>query len=76
MENAGVPPAVRDLVVRCTAKKPEDRPASFQAIADELRGILAGGMKSATQSVPRTAPPAASDLESRFAPILIAAPRW
>lgn len=64
MEKAGVPPAVRDLVLRCTAKKPEDRPASFQAIADELRGILAGGMKSATQSVPRTAPPAAT--KSRF----------
>ena len=30
MENAGVPPAVRDLVMRCTAKKPEDRPQSFQ----------------------------------------------
>ena len=42
MENAGVPPAVRDLVVRCTAKKPEERPQSFRAISEELRGILAG----------------------------------
>ena len=56
MENAGVPPAVRDLVVRCTAKKPEERPQSFKAIADELRGILAGEAKSAvTQPVPKTA---------------------
>ena len=47
MENAGVPPAVRDLVVRCTAKKPEERPQSFKAVAEELRGILAGESKSA-----------------------------
>ena len=61
MENAGVPPAVRDLVVRCTAKKPEDRPPSFKAVADELRGILAGDSKSAAtrpvfQVVARPAP--------------------
>jgi len=55
MENAGVPPAVCDLVLRCTAKKPEDRPASFRAISDELRGILAGEAKSATQALPKTA---------------------
>jgi formylglycine-generating enzyme required for sulfatase activity/tRNA A-37 threonylcarbamoyl transferase component Bud32 len=55
MENAGVPPAVRDLVVRCTAKKPEERPQSFKAIADELRGILAGQARSATQPVPKAA---------------------
>jgi formylglycine-generating enzyme required for sulfatase activity len=60
MESAGVPPAVRDLVVRCTAKKPEDRPQSFKAVADELRGILAGESRSAaTQPVPRAAMPAA-----------------
>src|SRR5439155_19578305 len=45
MEKAGVPPSVRDLVLRCTAKKPEDRPQSFQAISEELRGILAGEKK-------------------------------
>jgi len=59
MENAGVPPAVRDLVVRCTAKKPEDRPQTFKAIAEELRGILAGEAKSATQPVPKAATPPA-----------------
>jgi len=42
MEKAGVPPAVRDLVLRCTAKKPEDRPQSFKAVSEELRGMLAG----------------------------------
>jgi serine/threonine-protein kinase len=42
MEKAGVPAAVRDLILRCTAKKAEDRPASFQIVSDELRGILRG----------------------------------
>ena len=56
MENAGVPPAVRDLVMRCTAKKPEDRPQTFRAISEELRGILAGDSKSATQPVPKAPP--------------------
>jgi formylglycine-generating enzyme required for sulfatase activity/tRNA A-37 threonylcarbamoyl transferase component Bud32 len=57
MENAGVPPVVRDLVTRCTAKKPEDRPQSFKAISEELRGILAGDAKSATQVVHKAAAP-------------------
>ena len=57
MENAGVPPAVRDLILRCTAKKPEDRPQSFQEIADEIRAILAGSAKSTTKPVPKSAPP-------------------
>jgi formylglycine-generating enzyme required for sulfatase activity len=58
MEKAGVPQAVRDLVLRCTAKKPEDRPQSFQAISEELRGILAGEKKVVAQ--PIAAPPAKS----------------
>src|SRR5262249_10878326 len=55
MENAGVAPAVRDLVSRCTAKKPDQRPQTFQAIAEELRGILARESKpAATQPVPKS----------------------
>jgi serine/threonine-protein kinase len=77
MENAGVPPAVRELVTRCTAKKPEDRPQTFQAIAEELRGILAGDSKSATQSIPRAAPvskaPAPVQVEKNRMPIGIGA---
>ncbi|MBZ5631972.1 MAG: protein kinase [Acidobacteriia bacterium] len=57
MENAGVPPAVRDLVMRCTAKKAEERPQTFRAISEELRGILAGDAKSATQTVPKDVAP-------------------
>ena len=55
LDNAGVSPSVRDLVVRCTAKKPEDRPQSFAAIAQELRGILAGDSPSTTRIVPTAA---------------------
>ena len=39
---AGTPPNVIDLIERCTAKKPEQRIQSFNAIADALKGILAG----------------------------------
>jgi formylglycine-generating enzyme required for sulfatase activity/tRNA A-37 threonylcarbamoyl transferase component Bud32 len=60
MDHAGVPPAVRDLVLRCTAKKPEDRPQSFRAVSEELRRILSGSAgsvaaeaKSTTQPVPQ-----------------------
>jgi serine/threonine-protein kinase len=66
MENAGVPPAVRDLVVRCTAKKPEERPQSFKAITEELRGILAGKAESATQPVPKAPVP---DAKVQAAPV-------
>jgi len=58
MENAGVPPAVRDLVMRCTAKKAEERPQNFRVISEELRAILAGDTKSATQALPKAATPA------------------
>jgi formylglycine-generating enzyme required for sulfatase activity/tRNA A-37 threonylcarbamoyl transferase component Bud32 len=55
MEKAGVPPAVRDLVMRCTAKKAEERPQTFRAISEELRRILASDAKSATQTIPKAA---------------------
>jgi len=77
MENAGVPPAVRDLVVRCTAKKPEDRPASFTVVAEELRGILSGDAKSAaTQPVPRAAAPPAPVQPLPAIPDKSKAPMW
>jgi len=43
IENAGAPPAVRQLLLRCTAKRPEDRPQSFRGIIEELREIRSGG---------------------------------
>jgi serine/threonine-protein kinase len=37
MENAGVPPAVRDLILRATAKTPEQRPQSMREVLAALR---------------------------------------
>jgi hypothetical protein len=51
MENAGAPPAVRELVLRCTAKKPEDRPRSFRTIVEELRGMITGATGSTTRAI-------------------------
>ncbi len=52
MENAGSPPAVRDLVARCTSKDPAARPQTFGAIIEELGGLLAGEGASRTQIRP------------------------
>ncbi|HEV3021961.1 MAG TPA: serine/threonine-protein kinase, partial [Pirellulales bacterium] len=41
--NAALPPAFSDLIVRLLAKRPDDRPASAEAVADQLRAIAAGG---------------------------------
>ena len=40
--NAAIPPAFSDLIVRLLAKRPVDRPASAEAVADQLRAIAAG----------------------------------
>jgi formylglycine-generating enzyme required for sulfatase activity/tRNA A-37 threonylcarbamoyl transferase component Bud32 len=62
MEQAGAPPAVRDLVMRCTAKKVEDRPQTFKAIMEELRAIMAGDSASRTQALPQVQSPASIPL--------------
>jgi hypothetical protein len=54
MEKAGVPPPVRDLVMRCTAKSAADRPQDFSTISESLRGILSGAEAGNTQAVPQT----------------------
>ena len=51
MENAGVPPAIRDLVMKCTAKDAADRPATLQMVADEIRAIAAGNVDTRTQPI-------------------------
>jgi len=38
---AGIPASLSDLIIRCTAKKPEDRLQSFGAIRQMLLGVLA-----------------------------------
>jgi serine/threonine protein kinase len=39
--NPGLPPGLSDLILRLLAKKPEDRPASAQAVVEALRVIEA-----------------------------------
>ena len=51
MVNAGAPPQVRALVVRCVEKKPEDRPQGFRSVVEELRGLVAGSTGERTQPV-------------------------
>ena len=53
MENAGAPPAVRDLVMRCTAKSASDRPQGFPPIIEALRAILSGAEGNRPQTVPQ-----------------------
>lgn len=40
LEKEGIPQPLIDLVSRCAAKQPEDRPASFGAIAGEIEALL------------------------------------
>ena len=42
LHEAGVPQAVCDLVARCTAKKPEERPQGFEMVCGELERAIAG----------------------------------
>jgi serine/threonine protein kinase len=51
MVNAGAPPPVRVLVLRCVEKKAEDRPQSFRIVVEELRGIILGSTGERTQPV-------------------------
>jgi formylglycine-generating enzyme required for sulfatase activity/tRNA A-37 threonylcarbamoyl transferase component Bud32 len=53
MENAGVPPAVRDLVARCAAKETTARPQGFGPVVAELDAMLAGEGAGRTQSAPQ-----------------------
>jgi serine/threonine-protein kinase len=51
MENAGAPPAVRDMVMRCTAKDAANRPQGFPPIIEALRDVISGANDSKTQAV-------------------------
>lgn len=69
LAQAGLPASLSDLIIRCTAKKPEDRLQSFGAIRSTLLAILAevqGGAPAAAM-----AGPAASGIKA--GPVLVAA---
>ena len=51
LRQTDAPPAVADLVAKCTAKKPAERPQGFGPVCEELERILAG-------LEPAAAPPA------------------
>ncbi len=51
MVNAGAPPQVRALVLRCVEKKAEDRPPGFRVVVEELRGLISGSAVEKTQAV-------------------------
>ncbi|MBL8177818.1 MAG: protein kinase [Bryobacterales bacterium] len=59
LQQSGAPAELIGLVQRCASKKPEERPASFEAVIAELEAILAhiqGAPKSAPAQPP-TQPP-------------------
>ena len=59
LENAGVPPAIRDLVLRCTAKPPEQRPQTMREVIEVLHRATprTGSVTTRTLTTP-SAPPA------------------
>jgi formylglycine-generating enzyme required for sulfatase activity/tRNA A-37 threonylcarbamoyl transferase component Bud32 len=70
MENAGVPPPVRALVLRCVEKNPEDRPRGFREVVEELQRLIAGSGVERTQPVFMQTVP----LPVAAAPPVVAAP--
>ena len=42
LRQAGAPQSICDLVARCTAKAPNDRPPGFAPVVEELERVLAG----------------------------------
>ncbi len=47
-----VPPAVSDLIARCTAKDIAQRPPNFEAVASEIERILSGAAAPASPPAP------------------------
>jgi eukaryotic-like serine/threonine-protein kinase len=73
LETAGIPQRMRDLVVRCTAKNPADRPQGMAPVIAEIESILGA---STPTPAPRPAPPPAAPpapaLAKRTNPMLFA----
>src|ERR1019366_4842384 len=60
LENSGAPPAVRELILTCTAKAAEQRPQSLREVIEVLRHATpsAGGAATRTLLTTPSAPPA------------------
>jgi len=67
---AGLPQALTDLIIKCTAKKPEERITGFTAIRKELDSIIAGlqGGGAAAASAAAGAKPAATAAKKEAKP--------
>ena len=78
MLNAGVPPEVRTLVLRCVEKKAEDRPQGFGVVVQELRALMATAVSERTRPVAmQTAPlPVQKNPEPVIASTRSRAPIW
>jgi len=50
-----LPKSLEELVLRCLAKSPDDRPANAEEIADDLDSILAQNLEDIADDVPATA---------------------
>jgi len=75
MENSGVPPAIRELVLKCTAKDAADRPATLKEVAEEIRAIASGsGEDTRTKPVPTQGAGMAMDPDAPTAAITTVRP--
>ena len=69
LENAGVPPSIRDLILRCTAKAAEQRPQSLREVIEVLRrATLSGSVASGVTDRTLVTTPAASAAPSAQLP--------
>ena len=57
LHEAGVPQSVCDLIARCTAKKPAERPQGFAPVSAELDRLIAQ-LDAPTMVLPAATPPA------------------
>lgn len=65
----GVPPELVNLIQRCASKKPEERPANFEVVVQELEAMLSRLSGAATQAQPLTQPyPQSLTQTTPFAP--------
>lgn len=79
LEGKGIPPAVLDLIRRCTAKKPEERMPGFGSVCAELERILGGAAYGASsQQQPQHAAAVPARVPSIFAglPPRFQSPLW
>jgi serine/threonine-protein kinase len=74
LEKAGVPPTVRDLIVRCTAKAAEQRPQSMSEVIQVVQRATPSSRNSASIATTRTLttpppPPAAPTVTPTVTPL-------